>query len=53
MDEILRVADFGLGTLALARDLRLFPLLCALLFPLLAIVPAPGPFLSRWQGLAL
>ena len=34
-------------------DFRLFPLLCALFFPLLAIVPAPAAFLSPSQGLAL
>jgi hypothetical protein len=34
-------------------DFRLFPLFCALFFPLLAIVPAPAAFLSPLQGLAL
>jgi hypothetical protein len=38
---------------ALARIFRLFRLLCALLFPLLAIVPAPAAFPSPAQGLAL
>jgi hypothetical protein len=31
----------------------LFRWLCALLFPLIPIVPAPAAFLSRAQGLAL
>ena len=34
-------------------DFRLFPLFCALFFPLLPIVPAPAAFLSPFQGLAL
>ena len=34
-------------------DVRLFPLFCALFFPLLSIVPAPATFLSLSQGLAL
>jgi hypothetical protein len=34
-------------------DFRLFPLFCALFFPLLSIVPAPAAFLLPLQGLAL
>jgi len=34
-------------------DFRLFPLFCALFFPLLAIVPAPAAFLKPAQSLAL
>jgi hypothetical protein len=34
-------------------DFRLFPLFCALFFPLFAIVPVPAAFLSPSQGLAL
>jgi hypothetical protein len=34
-------------------DFRLFPLLCALFFPLFFIVSAPAAFLSPSQGLAL
>src|ERR1700731_978618 len=34
-------------------DFRLFPLFCALFFPLLPIVPAPAAFLSSFQRLAL
>jgi hypothetical protein len=34
-------------------DFRLFPLFCALFFPLFAIVPAPAAFLAPPQGLAL
>jgi hypothetical protein len=34
-------------------DFRLFPLFCALFFPLFAIVPALAAFHSPSQGLAL
>jgi hypothetical protein len=42
-----------LGKLTRAPDFRLFPLFCALFFPLFSIVLAPAAFLSPPQGLAL
>jgi hypothetical protein len=40
-------------TLITRPDFPLFPLFCALFFPLLAIVLAPEAFLPLSQGLAL